>query len=147
VKTFKDTENRDWTVEITVGAVKRVRAALDVDLYSLIDDKAAGLAKLMNDPCMLVAVIFVLCREQAEKQEVSEEQFGNALGGDTLEACADAFLEALTDFFPSRSRAPLRKIAQKGKQISEKATALLEKRIDALDVDTEVEKLTATSGK
>jgi hypothetical protein len=142
MKTFNDTEGRDWTVLIAVGAVKRVRAALDIDLYALIDDQAKALAELMDDPCRLVDVVYVLCRDQAEQKEVLEVQFGEALAGDTLEALAEAFVEALIDFFPkARSREALRKIVRAGKQVSELMQTRAEKELETIDVEKVAEKL------
>jgi hypothetical protein len=127
---FKDSNGRDWAVTINVAAVKRVRGTLDVDLPGLV---GVGLGELMQDPVKFVDVLYVLCRPQADTAGVSDEQFGAAFGGDTLERAAEAFVEELIDFFPAPRRGPLRALMAKSKAIDENVTRRLTERIDALD--------------
>jgi hypothetical protein len=127
---FKDSNGRDWSVAINVAAVKRVRGTLDVDLPGLV---GGGLGELMQDPVKFVDVLYVLCRPQADQAGVSDEQFGAAFGGDTLERAAEAFVEELIDFFPAPRRGPLRAMMAKVKTATDAETQRLTERIDALD--------------
>lgn len=132
--TFRDTSGRAWVVGVTVGAIKRVRAELQVDLYKLADDGFKGLAELLGDPCRLVDVVYVLCKDQADAHKVSDEAFGGALGGDALGALADAFVEALIDFFPdARRREALRKVVAKGKTVEDLATQRMALEVERAD--------------
>lgn len=143
---FKDRNGRQWLIDINVGAIKRVRSELKINLCSLIDDGFKGLNELMSDPIQLVDVVFVLCQEQAKSAGILDTQFGESLSGESLQSMADAFFEAYVDFSPDRSRAALRSIATKAKQLTEKCGAMLEKDLASLDVDLLVENLRKKSG-
>ena len=147
MRAFTDNHGRTWTISIHVAAVKRCRALLDVDLYGLVDDGFDGLSKLLGDPVALVDVLYVLCRDEADKLGVSDEDFGRGLGGDGLGRAVDAFLEELTDFFPDpRVRGGLRRVIEAGRQVRDRLMDRMERKLDALDPDLEAERLSGTSG-
>jgi hypothetical protein len=131
MKVFKDGNGKEWFITINVAACKRVRGELGVDLPGLAD--VGRLGELLEDLVRFVDVLFVLCRPQAEQSGVTDEQFGAALGGDTLEAAAEAFVQELIDFFPAPRRGPLRALMAKGKAVSESAGRRLTERIEAID--------------
>ncbi len=107
---FTDTVSRVWQVAITVGSVQRVRGALKVNLLNPIaakprkvrgeDRKGVPLVtRLQLDPCLLVNVLFVLVQRQAEERGVTDEQFGEALGGEAAWAAYEAFMAEWQSFF------------------------------------------------
>jgi len=143
MRTFADANNRIWYVAINVTAVRRVRAAVQVDLCSLGDNGFAELGKLLGDPVTLCNVLYVLCRDDAEQRNVSDEEFGRALFGDVIFAAREAFVEELIDFFPdARTRAALRKVMEKSKTVGERVMDQLETQLDAIDADAEATQLT-----
>lgn len=147
MRSFTDSAGRAWDVVINVAAVKRVRGLLGVDLNGLITDGARPLAALLDDPCKLVDVLYVLCREQAEAAGVTDEQFGAAMGGDSLAHAADAFLEELIDFFRDpRARASLRRLIAAGKQAASLAMDEAERVIQSLDPASLAKTSTALPG-
>jgi hypothetical protein len=97
---FVDNSRRTWEVAINVAAVKRIRGLLGIDLYALVDDGFKSLSKIVSDPVTLADVLYCLCKDQADKQSISDEDFGRALAGDAITHAADAFVEELIDFFP-----------------------------------------------
>ena len=113
---FKDNQQREWTLDLNVTLVKKIRAMFDVDLYRAFDGDMAVWAGLMDDPITLVNIIYVMCEPQ--RPLVTDEEFGAALSGDTLKAAGDAFTDALIDFFPSpRKRDLLRETMSKARQL------------------------------
>ena len=131
--TFADNLGRTWYVAINVATIRRVRAALGVDLYAMVDDGMQELGKLVSDPVRLADVLYVLCKEDAEAKNISDEDFGRALGGDAIAAAA----EALVDFFPEeRSRAALRRVIEAGRQVRTKLLEHAETMLDTLNVDS-----------
>lgn len=116
MKSFKDTEGRDWLVEINVGTVMRVRAMCDgLDLVNVIRvennrPNTDLLEKLADDPVLLVNVLYVVCNEQVKERNLSTEQFAQAMAGDCIEQAVVALLDELVDFFPKAKRLVLRKI-------------------------------------
>ncbi len=134
---FKDTEGREWVVQIHVAAIKECRGSLGIDLYKLVDDGFKGLSGLLGDPVTLVDVLFVLCRAQAEKRGVTDEDFGRAMSGDVLASAAEAFLSEYTDFFPNpRLRAGLKKVMAKCREVQDRTMDLLERSIERFEAST-----------
>lgn len=135
MKTFKDTNGKDWVVSVTVNTVKRVKAATNFDLLSAVEDKAA-LMRLGTDPELMVDVLFAACETQAKERGVDGVAFAEAIGGgDGLESAANAMLEAMADFFPKHRREPLHLALAKLRQVQDKASQLATAKINAVDLD------------
>lgn len=116
--TFRDNAGREWVVTVHVTAAKRVKALLGVNLYTLVDDGFAGFNRLISDPGDLVDVVYVLCKDEADARGLSDEDFGRAMGGDSLAAARKAFTEAYIDFFDDpRRRAGLAKVFDASRKI------------------------------
>ena len=127
MKPFTDSAGRTWEVTVNVGAVRRVRDILGVDLM----DVAGGdlLERLADDPVLLVDVLYVLCKPQADAKGASDEDFGRAMVGGVLDEAASALMKELLDFFPSAQRARAlgkmaRKIEAQQAAVTEAAAAL-----------------------
>jgi len=147
MRVFKDNAGRSWTIAIHVAAVKRVRGLLSLDLYSLLDERFAGLAKLLADPVDFVDVLYVLCKDDADRLGITDEDFGRAMAGDSIEHARNAFLEEYADFFPDpRVRAGLRKVMAASAKVRDRMMSLMESRLDAIDPDSEAEILIGSSG-
>ena len=147
MKTFTDNAGRTWTVAIHVAAVKRVRGLLGIDIYGLVDDSFAALTKLLADPVALVDLLYCLCQEEASARQVSDEDFGRAMGGDAIERATDAFLEELIDFFPdARVRASLRKVIEAGRKVRDNLLSHAETMIATIDPSREAQRLIDSSG-
>jgi regulator of extracellular matrix RemA (YlzA/DUF370 family) len=144
---FVDNSRRTWEIAINVAAVKRIRGLLGIDLYALVDDGFKSLSKLVSDPVTLADVLYCLCKDQAERQSITDEDFGRALAGDVITQAADAFVEELIDFFPdARARGSLRKAIEAGKAVREKVLNHAEKILDAINPETEAQKWINSSG-
>lgn len=122
MKTFTDTTGREWQVSMNITALKRVRDLLDIDLMQLpvFDQKqpeAGLLYRLGNDPVELVNVLFALVKPQADAAGVSDEAFGEALGGDALSDATEAFMAEMVGFFPQGVRDALMTVLQKAKTV------------------------------
>ncbi len=102
MKIFKDNKNRKWEIEVNIFTVKLVKDLLGVNIVDLKDDET--MSKIKNDMIFIIDVIFVLCKEQADKLGISDEEFAKGLMGDPLENAVSAFIEAWTDFFPEATR-------------------------------------------
>lgn len=118
MRQFKDENGRPWTISINVGSVKRVRGLVGLDLLDL--KTGTVLQSLAEDPVVLGDVLWVLCQEEAEKNNIGELDFAAALAGDALTAATDCLLEEIADFFPRPQREVLRKLLAKGKIVQER---------------------------
>ena len=143
---FKDCKGRAWDVEINVWTVKRVNDLLKIDLDGIIGDNMEPLDKLTRSFARLIDVIYVLCKSQADKAQVTDEDFGRSMAGQALEDAAEAFMLELSDYFPPSGGKKLRQLLAKGKQAVELIREELQEKIDQLDVKTWAEMLKKSSG-
>ena len=134
---FVDSAGRSWSVRVDVGAVKRVRSSLGIDLMHVAERKTQDgrepgvLERLASDPVLLVDVLYVLCEEQAKRVGVSDEDFGRAMLGDAIEGAVKAFIGSIVDFFPNpRERAALKRVLVAAEIAAEKARDEAEKKLD-----------------
>lgn len=156
---FKDRDERAWNVELNVAQVRRVRDALGVNLLDV--GNGDMLADLAADPIALCDVLWVLCQQQAEAADITDEQFGRALVGDAIAEATDALLEELVDFFPSPRREVLRRVLSKVKEVDKRLQVRTEQLLEggkleqlmlgAIDeqeakIDAELARLNAGSG-
>jgi len=117
---FTDALKREWLVTIDAPKIQAVRTECQLDLAGL---DGTAFQKLHDDPCLLVNVLWVLCRQQ--RTDVTATQFGEALVGDPIEQATEALITAVTDFFPQRKRSLLRSLAQKQAAVITKGMELL----------------------
>jgi hypothetical protein len=139
MRTFKDTKGREWKVEIVVGSLKRVKSLAKIDL---LDPKAKDeseiplIVKLSTDPITICDVLYAVCKPQAESLGVSDEEFGESLGGDAILHGQRALLEELEDFFRKSGRTEMATVvSQAGKMITA-AIAEATTRISSLDAES-----------
>ena len=148
MKTFKDNAGRSWTITVNVDAIKRVRSLLEVNLMEAVEGKL--LEQLVSDPVLLCDIIYVLCKPEAESQQISDEDFGRSMAGDAVEHATTALLEELVEFFPLPKRRLLTKALDKLKTLEAKALEVAEKRLDSPELEAEMEaalrELGASSG-
>ena len=133
MRTFKDNAGRDWTVAVNVASIKRLRDVLDVDLMGVIEGDL--LQRLYADPVLLVDVVYVLCKPRADELEVTDEQFGQAMGGDAIELATAALVDEIIDFFPNR------RDRERARKVLAKFTTAMERAQDALDLRVESPRL------
>ena len=128
---FTDRTGRVWIVELDVATLNRIRAKLEVDLYSALDDEFSGLRSLLEDLPKLVDVLYLACEREAKEKNVSDEDFGRSLAGDALEDAGHALVDALIDFFPHRKA---RDALQRAVRISrQRQNQTLDRVLDGLD--------------
>jgi len=144
MKVFTDNAGRVWTVAINVNAIKRVRALANVNLLEVIEGTL--LERLIRDPVLLCDVVYAVCKPEADKVGVSDEEFGQAMAGDAIDHATKALLEELVGFSPSRQgRANLQRILETTWRVMDKAHEAVAARIDSGEIERAAEQLLATS--
>jgi hypothetical protein len=143
MQAFKDTAGRTWEITINVATVRRVRGScLKLDLMKLVDDGAKGLTDLLNDIVAFVDLLYVLCQPQADQLGVTDIQFGESMGGDSLDQAADAFMKEFIDFFPQKkARENLHQLMSKSKSVSQILMDRGASEVANLDPESIAEKL------
>ena len=137
MKTFKDNEGRTWTVSVNIATVKRVKTLLSVNLLDAIEGKL--IEKLATDPVLLCDVIYAVCKPEADRNNVTDEQFGQSMGGDAIEHATVALLEELVDFFPEAKRLVLRKALTKFQMVEKLAIETANKYLDSPEMEKRIE--------
>ncbi len=102
MREFTDTDKRTWTLDVTVGSIKRVREATGLILPTLFDDGMKPLGEFTKDYEKVVDVHYAMCSRQ--HPEVDPMQFADSLGGDTLNQATEALVRATADFFTSQDQ-------------------------------------------
>lgn len=152
--TFKDKDGREWNVALDAPKIMQIRA--ECDPRFLLNDAADENTydRLDADSVLLCRVIFILCREQRQSREITEEAFYSTVigNGDAIDAATEAMLQAILAFTRGRARTLLETLAQKQTNVqrllSEKALARindpeLEKRIIA-EAEARIDAVLAT---
>lgn len=136
MKTFTDNAGRVWTVQVNVDAIKRVRDLAQVNLLEVVEGKL--LERLISDPVLLCDVIYSLCKPETDAKNVSDEDFGKAMGGDAIDGGTTALLEELVDFFPQAKRRVLAKALAKLRKLETAALAAVETRLDSPELEKQM---------
>ena len=121
MRAFKDRLSREWSVEINIGTLKRVRGLLNINLLDVVGGQL--LETLATDPEQLCNVLYVICKPQADAKGITDEQFGEGMAGDAISSGTDALLEELADFFPQPRRGLLQTAIAKLKTLDNLAVA------------------------
>lgn len=139
---FKDRNAKEWTVALDGPTIRAVRQERQVNLGAM-DGKV--FAEMEADPVLLLDVLWIICRSQAQAAGISDVQFGQALVGDAIDGATKALTDAWLDFFPTGKRSLLRSLADKQAALTAKATAQALAKVEDPDLETKL--LEATEAK
>lgn len=92
MRKFTDSTGEKWKVDITVGTILDVHAALGYDMSESIETIPSGLVGQ-------VALLAVLCSEQIEQRGLSEREFALRLSGEAFASATECVMRELADFF------------------------------------------------
>jgi hypothetical protein len=123
---FKDNADREWDISLNGWQLKKLKETIDFDARD-----HESILKAANDPLLLCNVLFVLCEKQAKERGVSDEQFGEALGGDAIDAATEAYIQESVDFFPRSQRPALNKVLATVKDYQTRATDLATEKLNS----------------
>lgn len=145
MRQFKDVDGQTWDVDITVGAIKRGRTLLNVNLADVASGSPPLLSRLGTDYVLICDILYVVCKTQADARGVTDEKFGEKLGGDALAAGATALLESMADFFRSLNRGETVQAIEKMTKLIQAAVAAAEKKMSAIDADLAIQLISSKS--
>jgi len=137
VQIFKDNKGREWVVEITVSTINRIKDLTGVNILETDAIKTLG-----GDILQLVNVLYAIVQPQAMKDGITDEQFGEALGGDSIDAASEAFMTEYVGFFPRRKRSLLQTALDKQREIEGRAMDAIKAKLDKA-VELQLEQLLA----
>jgi hypothetical protein len=148
---FRDAQKREWTVNITVRDITRIRQDNDGDPRFMLGENSVeeAMLRLRQDPVLLCRVLYLLCETQREKQGVDEEAFYMEVlnSGDAIADAIEALGNAILFFSPQWKRDLTKAAADKTTSIQNQAVtkamakindpALEERMLAALDKQME----------
>lgn len=157
--TFTDKKGREWLISLDGPTVQEVRSeTCDIATckhrplsqagcggVDLADLTGKTFELLDQDMCLLVNVLWLLCRDQAVSKGVSETDFGRGLAGDSIAEATKALVKACCDFLPPTKRQYLERTEAKRVRMAELA---LERGIQKIeDPETEARLLANLDNK
>lgn len=147
------TKDREWLIAIDAPLIEEVRAATcnvegcrhrpkkdaeceAVDLAS-VDGRAMDVVG--EDPVLLVRVLWILCREQADKHSISPADFGKSLVGECLFKATDALAEAIADFSHGPKKALVKALWAKSTKLTDVGIQKAMKRVEDPEFEKQIE--------
>lgn len=144
---FTDTTGRIWELSLTIGAAKRVKGLLNVDLLDLSGGNPPLITRLHTDAMLLVDVIYAVLKPAADAAGITDEQFGESLGGDAAWNAYLAFTAELADFFRQFHRPDLERTVVINRNLMEtkpaKAVDYIQKAAEVAERQTEAKLIDA----
>lgn len=113
MKTFTDSNGREWVFTIDVAAIKRMRDIAGVDILSNSNAENSAFLQMAENPVMLVDAIYAVCKKEVEARGMDQETFSAGITGDVIESATSALLDAIIDFFPTARRNVLKTALEK----------------------------------
>lgn len=138
MQAFKDGSNRSWEISLTLGSAKRVKQLLDFDLLQPEAGDPPMITRLGQDEVLLCDVIFCLVKPQADAAEITDEQFGELLGGDVILAAQTALYEEMMFFFRHRGRQDRVTAVAATQRMIGLAVKAADQKIQELDLEAKV---------
>ena len=138
MSSFKDEQNRPWSVRIDVVNAQEIKSLYDIDLLD-IEKMAENMFRLANEPITLVNILYLLCEEQAKERNISDKDFGRLLAGDVLGEATRALEVANVNFFPPKRRSVLQRLQEKIDQTENLRIGMVTKKMEDKDFFQKVE--------
>jgi hypothetical protein len=105
VRTFRDREGREWQIDLTLGALMRIKASTGLDMLDLQAPKEGRVDvfdRLSTDPVTLADTLCAICRPQLDARSLTDSQFADAMGGEAIDSALIALVQEWSDFFHRR---------------------------------------------
>lgn len=132
---FQDNTGREWCLSLNGWQLKRLKELIGFDARD-----HESIFKAASDPALLCDVLYVLCQDQANKDGITDQQFGEAMTGDAIDAAADAYMQESVDFFPLRQRPAMKAMLAKIQETQTQATKLAEEKLNGAAMDQMIAK-------
>jgi len=142
--TFQDRIGREWTIDLTIGTMERLKAKTDFDLYEpglpvrnrlldgVVADKQPALQeRLAGDWSLFWELLFLILEPDLQAANVTAEAFGKVMASACLVQAKRAFWEEWSDFFQSlESEAEVTTLAMQRKVTEAQARVVATKAKD-----------------
>lgn len=129
MKIIKDAKGREYCLNLTYGAIEKIRASVGVDLLDVahLDLDGVRLARV------LVAAV--------ELKDIEPQAFMDAMDGDTIEAAGAALWEELLRFFPSSRRETIRKMFAAAEKVIDRKVESAKEKLESGEMEKLFERI------
>lgn len=146
MRKFKDTQDREWYIKLTLGSAKRVLDETGQDLLNVTGDEGS-LMTLLEQDILMGSVIACLLGPQFEERGMGADDVEDTFDGPTLLKSQKAFMEEWADFSKGRGRADSSALIRKMQELVEAGIAREAQNLEKIDTEKTLEELEAlTSG-
>lgn len=132
---WKDKDGKDWNCEITVKILKQIKQRLGVDFL----DVTNAVKKLMTDVYFLCDALYIIHEDECKRKNLTDEDFGSLLVGETIDNATKALIDSLISFFPIQQREMLEKITKKREAVAAAIYQQMGQEIDSLPMEKVIE--------
>lgn len=145
MKVFKDKNGKEWTLELTLGACKRVKDLTGFDLLQPEKQwevkgkegvKASYYERIEDDPYFILDIIIAACRDSFKQygyDNISDAEAYELFDGETYQNALKAFREEYEDFFLKIGKSALSKYLKKIDEMESAKNVILEAKLSVLD--------------
>ena len=135
--TVKDADNREWTINVNILTVKRLRE-LKEDPISLTDPQQLG--GLFDDVGRQYEVTWQIVKEQAATHSIDEMAFAE-IWTKNFAKFTDALVDALKNFFQLCGKQELSGIIEKTLSVSKQIQSVVSDSVSGAKMDQYVSKI------
>lgn len=147
MKLFRDKERREWTVDVTVATLRRIRDLAGLDLANPHQGDPPPIVRMDSDVSLLVDVLFAACKPQADAAGVDGEHFAAVLGGRALADARSALMQDLTLFFQESGRDDVARLMEAHERLMGREVAANVASLDLEKIDAAFEAVMAKKAK
>ena len=126
MSTFKDANGREWRITITGYEMR------ELELQKMPIASVEDIGEVIDSPGKLVEILHLICQDKIEERKLTRKEFLRGFSGDCLSESRDAFIEAYTNFIPSKQGLVMKALYQKALETESKAIAETLEAIEAV---------------
>jgi hypothetical protein len=135
MQTFKDSNNRTWSITLTIGTAMKIKEKLAIDLLQPEIGDPPLITRLGTDELLLAEVLATLLEDQFAAHKFDAAQVYECFDGPTFARANEAFYLEMIDFFHQRGRDDRARAVSKQKAMIEAGVKAAITKIDEIDVD------------
>lgn len=135
---MRDLEGREWRFRVTALTVRDIQSETRLDPRAMTGEKSL-LVALREDAVLLLRVLWLTIRDEADKRGVTEEQWLESLDDSAIEAATMEWTNALIDFFPPARRELYRRAMNATTRYLTQADAKLTELLKDPELDARLE--------
>ena len=135
--TWTDEGGRVWKCRVSLGVRETLRTDLRVETEAIFSGEIYR--KFGDDYMFAFQCLYLICKKQADEENLESEAFSDLLLGDYLAAAIEAMVEGINDFFPNPRRGLLEILWLRVKAIESQATTLAAEKVKGAKATAAIE--------